>query len=283
MQFCITGTGRCGTKLVRNCFNAHPDLYVYDETHWIPKMFEFFGTGEADVDSLVDIIRRTYYVSGAPVTALEEVNLGAELAGRTRMTVAEFCDVLGRSFARREGKTLWADKTPDYGPALGMLQALWPKCRIVHVVRHGLEVGLSMSRHPGFQWMASAREMWWCPASFNRYYQAVDTAERPFADFVELWYRRLVRIRDEATRLNPGSYLEVRFDDLIASPKATLGELAAFVDLQAPEDWLTEAVALIDVARIQCRAPEIPDDDLEDHHRDLLADLGYGRGASLSP
>ena len=163
MHFCITGTGRCGSKLLRNLFHIHPALFVYDETHWIPKMYEFFGTGEAEVEALINIIRRTNHVTGLPVTELDEARLATDLAGATRMTVAQFCDVLGKSFAQKEGKTLWADKTPDYGPNLQVLQTLWPNCRFVHIVRHGLEVALSMSRHPGFRWMASAQEMWWCP------------------------------------------------------------------------------------------------------------------------
>ena len=95
MQCCVAGTGRWGSKLLRNMFNMHPDIYVYDETHRIPKMFEFLGTGEADVNSLVEIIRRTYHVTGVPVIVLDEVRLTAELSGRTRMTVAGFCDTLG--------------------------------------------------------------------------------------------------------------------------------------------------------------------------------------------
>lgn len=275
MHFCITGTGRCGTKLLRNMFNTHPDIYVYDETHWIPKMFEFFGTGEADVDSLIDIIRRTYYPTGTPVTELDEVSLVSELSGRTRMTVAEFCNILGNSFARRHGKILWADKTPDYGPHLQSLQLLWPKCRIVHIIRHGLEVAVSMSRHPGFRWMASAREMWWESASFNRYYQMVDTVDRPFLEYVDLWYWRLLRIQNEASRLSPGSYVEVRLEDLIQWPEDTLKKIATFVEVSAPEGWLNEAAHIIDIDRLHHHAKNIPANELSPRHRDLLTTLGY--------
>jgi sulfotransferase family protein len=275
MHFCITGTGRCGTKLLRNIFNAHPHIYVYDETHWIPRMFEFFGTGEAKVDSLIEIIRHTYHVTGVRVTELNEAYLTTELAGRTRMTVAEFCDILGNSLARRHGKMLWADKTPDYGPHLQSLQLLWPKCRIVHITRHGLEVAMSMSRHPAFRWMVSAREMWWESASFNHYYQMVGTVKQPFMAYIELWYWRLLRIRNEATRLNPGSYLEVKLEDLVKGPEDTLRKIAAFVAVSAPEDWLNEAVNTIDIDRIHCHAADIPSDGLESQHRELLTTLGY--------
>ena len=256
-------------------FNAHPHIYVYDETHWIPKMFEFFGTGEAEVGLLIEIVRRTHHVTGVRATELDEAHLTTELSGRTRMTVAEFCDILGNSFARRHGKTLWADKTPDYGPHLQSLQLLWPKCRVVHITRHGLEVAMSMSRHPAFRWMASAREMWWESASYNHYYQMVGTVKRPFVDYVELWYWRLLRIRNEATRLSPGSYLEVKLEDLVKEPEDTLRRIAAFVGVSAPEDWLAEAVDIIDIDRIHCHAKNIPTHGLNSRHRDLLTTLGY--------
>lgn len=280
MRFCITGTGRCGTRLLRDQFNAHPNLYVHNETHWIPKMFEFFGTQTADVDTLLGIINRTYHVTGVPVTSLDGAGLSTALAGRARMTVAEFCDAVGGSLARQHGKDLWADKTPDYGPYLQTLQLLWPKCRMVHVIRDGLEVALSMSRHPGFRWMTSAQDVWWGPAAFNRYYEVVETRRRPFVDFVELWYLRLSRIRDEATRLRPGSYLEVRFEDLIERPQRVLQEIAGFVDVPVTSTWLNEAADLVDVDRIHCRAREIRGEDLRSHHRELLSSLGYRRSST---
>ena len=275
MHFCITGTGRCGTRLFRNLFNSHPQLYVYNETHWIPKMFEFFGSGKANVATLIDIVRRTYFITGEPVTALDALDLTTIFSDQTHITVAEFCNILGLSFAHHHGKKIWADKTPDYGPYLHTLQVLWPKCRVVHVIRHGKEVALSMSRHPGFRWMASAREMWWCPASFNNYYQAMEIKDQPFADYIALWYWRLLRIRNEAKRLRRGSYLEVKFEDMIERPAATLKKIAAFVKIPIPKNWLNTVADIIDVDRIHCRADSIPHTEFKTEHRQLLKALGY--------
>lgn len=275
MHFGIIGTGRSGTTLLCNLFNTHPEFYVFNETHWIPKMFEFYGTGKAPVTALLDIVRRTYHITGLPVTPLDDLPVASAFAGQSRMTVAAFCNALGMVLAQQHGKARWADKTPDYGPCLQMLQTLWPQCRFVHMVRHGLEVALSMSRHPGFRWMASSREMWWYPASFNGYYQVVETTDCPFAEFIDLWYTRLLRIRNEATRLQPGSYLEVRFEDLLAEPEATLASIASFIGSTAPTKWLAEAATLVDGGRVHCQAENIPQDDLDMQHRDLLNELGY--------
>ena len=134
---------------------------------------------------------------------------------------------------------------------------------------------MSMSRHPGFRWMTAAREMWWESTSYHRYHQTVDTAKRPFLDYIELWYWRLLRIRNEATRLSPASYSEIRLEDLIEWPEETLKRVASFVRVSAPEDWLTDAVDIIDTDRIRCHAKSIPADELKPWHRDLLTALGY--------
>lgn len=275
MHFCITGTGRSGTKLLRNLFNSHPDLYVYNETHWIPKMFEFFGTDIADVDMLIEIIKRTYHVLGMPVTELDEDWLSSLFANHSRLTVVEFCDRLSTAIAQQHGKRLWADKTPDYGPHLQTLQILWPQCKIVHLIRNGKEVALSMSHHPGFRWMASAHDMWWGSASFNQYYQAIEVNDRPFTDYLDLWYWRLLRIRNESERLHPNSYLEVQFEDLLEQSEPTLTKIAEFVKLPASTQWLAESNEIIDINHIRCHAENVADDVLEPYHRALLANLGY--------
>ncbi len=275
MRFCITGTGRSGTTLLRHLFNMHPEVFVYHESHWIPKMVEFFGSGEGDVHRLIAVVEKTFHVTGKPVTILDRARLDAALAGRDRMTVREFCDILGGCFAEAAGKRYWADKTPDYGPYLETLQRLWPQCRFVHVVRHGLETALSMSRHPGFRWMASAGEMWWVQPSYNKYFERHPTRDVPLEEFVALWYWRFQRIRDEASRLLPGSYLEVRFEDLIARPAELLKQVADHVGLAADPNWLACATPLVDPRRVQCDALAIVAPRLQPAQERLLAALGY--------
>ena len=276
MRFCIVGTGRCGTSLLRQLFNSHPHVFVFGETHWIPKMFEFFGTGEADANALIDIIQRTYHELGNPVTPLDEELLKFVLERTQKTTtVQEFCNTLGMAFAERDNKRYWADKTPDYGPYMHMLSELWPDCKFVHIIRNGLETAVSMSRHHGFQWMVATGERWWVPASFNRYYQAAPKADKPFESFLDLWYWRLQRIRNEATRLSPGNYMEVRFDELLENPGRTLSNIAEFVDLPAEHTCLSQAAARVDPSSTKSSAHDFDGTALSVRTRTLLENLGY--------
>ena len=114
------------------------------------------------------------------------------------------------------------------------------------------------------------------PASFNGYHRVIEPADRPFRDFIALWYRRLRRIRDEAQRLAPGSYLEVRFEDLVEKPRPTLLQLSRFVGLDAPEEWLRDAISRIDLewARSRKTSDEL-EASLEPSQHQLLVELGY--------
>jgi hypothetical protein len=255
--------------------NLHPDVFVFPETHWIPKMYEFLGMGRGPGRELASIVQRTTFVNGRPTLELDpglEEMLGA-LSGQL-VTVREFCDALGSHMAGRDGKRCWADKTPDYGPHMELLQRLWPNARFIHLVRDGIAVARSMAAHPGFRWLASAGDMWWATGpSFNGYHTAVPVVERPLGDYLDLWARRLRRIRDEATRLNAGTYLEVRYEDLCRTPARVLDATATFVGLEAYPGWVNAAAALI--AEHHPRRPVLPDQLMTPDARTLMRELGY--------
>ena len=282
MRFAIVGTGRCGTTLLWEMLNLHPELFVLRESHWIPKMFEHFGLGTAPVGELISIVLRTTHVTGARVLDCDAAILAAWSGDRERMGVAPFCDRIGSMLAAQSGKSVWADKTPDYGPYMGMLQLLWPECRFIHLIRDGREVALSMSRHPGFQWLAAAREVWWVPASFNQYHRAVAPAPVAAIEFATLWERRLRRIRDEAGRLRPGSLLEIRFDALVDRPHDTLVELCRFVGVPAPASWLHRAASCVDRQRLPQGRPA-EEVEMGEGPSALMAELGYPRRLTTPP
>ena len=258
--------------------NTHPDLYVLNESHWIPKMFEFYGTGRGSTNVLIEIVRRTWHVTGVPVYPADLSDLDELHTFGTEQTVAEFADALMAKLARAQRKRVWADKTPDYGGYMPILQTLWPKLRFVHLIRHGAPVAASMARHPGFKWMVAAAETWWPPGSYNRYFEQVPFGRPSIDDCARLWERRVRRIRHDAGRLRPGTYYEVRFEELIEDPAGSLADICSFVGLTSASEWLAEAAAVLDARRprdanSQWEAPSLPSSATA-----LLEELGYERG-----
>jgi len=281
MRFCVVGTGRCGSTLAQRMLNAHPEMFVYPETHWIPKMYEWFGGAAGPTDCFVDIIQRTRHANGEPTTPIDEGRLRASCGGRAELTVREFCDGLGQMLAAEAGKRHWADKTPDYAYFMSSLQSIWPDCRFIHVVRNGADVVASMSRHVGYRALAASGELFWCPVSFDFEPQPAERSDLPLERFVRLWHLRLARLRDEATRLARGTFVNIRYEDLVRDPAGTLCAISAFVDLEAPQPWIDAASALVRPARTNAArtAEVLRHFDASDLR--LLEATGYDVGKSL--
>ncbi len=249
MKLCVIGTGRCGTTLLWRMLDSHPDLFVHRETHWIPALHEVYGTAAGPTEDMLDIVARTCHVTGQPTTQLEPKAFRASAQFRREMTVAAFGDAVGMFLAHAAGKRFWADKTPDYGYFTATLQLHWPECRVLNLIRDGVPCAQSMSRHIGYRALVAMGRTHWPPLA-QGFTPRKDGYDRgPLAAYADLWAARLQRSRDEAQRLSPGSYMELRYEDLVRSPRDALARVAQFAELSDPTDWLDSAAAMVDPAR----------------------------------
>lgn len=255
MDFFVVGTSRSGSTLVRHMLAAHPGVRVLNESHWVPRMWQTFGPSSAPLDELLAIVADTRWDSGRRVV---DVNL--DLAGRSwdelverlrarlgvTATVAAFHRALvDEIFGATSDSARRGDKTPDYGFYMSMLQAIWPRARFVHVVRNGVDTASSMARHSGCQLMISAGYDNWVPLSYGRVHEQYQRLDLPFEAFVSSWERRLARIRREAAGLHPGSYLEVRYEQLVEGPAAVVRVIASHLSLEPTDAWLAACSSLV--------------------------------------
>ncbi|MEQ8716965.1 MAG: sulfotransferase [Acidimicrobiales bacterium] len=276
MKLCIVGTGRCGTTLIWQMLNDHPDLFVFRETHWLPALHDAFGTTIGSTEAMLDLVARTRFVTGEPTTPFDVDAFRSSSRYRPEMTVRSFADALGESHAEIHGKRFWGDKTPDYGYFLGPLQLHWPGVRILHLVRDGVATAASMSKHIGYRGLAAARRVHWCPLSLDYDPPSSPFPETEMSHFADLWHDRLVRARDEATRLSPGSYLEVRHEAVIADPASELARIAQFAGLANDPSWLARVPTFVDPRRGLGRVRPVEVlKDFGPRPMRLLSELGY--------
>jgi hypothetical protein len=260
MKLCIVGTGRCGTKLLGTTFHKHPEFAVFNETHWIPKMYELFGEQRVAWRSLLAVAEKTTWVGGECLLEVNSQQAGIEnyeefldelksrLSRLSRLDIRQFSDVLAQTLYG-EG-VCWGDKTPDYGYYMGLLHQLWPDCKFIHLIRRPVATAHSMSLHPGFRLMVSSGHDNWCPLSFDRLYQNLTLAEPNIGQFIRYWSRRVTRIRDEATRIPSGQYLEVSFEDLVSNPNQVLAGLADYAGVDPLQSWLEGFSSNVDQSRV---------------------------------
>ncbi len=108
-------------------------------------------------------------------------------------------------YAREAGKPRFADKTPRNVLHVGLIGRSIPESRFVHLVRDGRDVVPSLV---GLQYFPDR-----------------------FAEAVVYWSERVRHGRAAGSALGPDRYQEVRYEELVADPEATLRRLCSFLDL----------------------------------------------------
>lgn len=212
------GCPRSGTTLLQRMLDNHPMLAVANDSHFIPRAVEDLPV---DVDppltpELVEWVRtyRRFYRLGLDEEAVRE-------SAATATTYAEFVGELYSVYARRHGKELGGEKTPDYVRHLPRLHALFPWARTIHIIRDGREVAMSV-----LEWARDGKG----PSKLALW------GEEPVA-VCAMWWRWLVSTgRRDGRSLGSDRYRETRYEELVEQPEPTLAGLAAFLGLPDSED-----------------------------------------------
>ncbi|MEX2459647.1 MAG: sulfotransferase [Actinomycetota bacterium] len=277
--FFVVGCGRSGSTMLRLMLDAHPELAVPGESHFIPPLWRsrrrYVRGGRLDATGLARDIARTphfghWKIPAEPFFARVEALEDATFAG-----------VVEQAFlanAEHHGKRRWADKTPIYVRRVELLAELWPEARFVHLIRDGRDVALSYLGVP------------WGPRSVSR--------------AAWKWRRDVSAGRAAGPVLGADRYLELRYEELVADPGEALRRLCGFVELEFHPSML-EHHAVVDRDRLapatgipfHARAAGPVEARARDWRTDmaprdvagfeavaggLLEDLGYGRGGSTS-
>jgi hypothetical protein len=127
-------------------------------------------------------------------------------------TVADAVRVVFGVYARREGKPLYADKTPGYVTQISDMAAMFPEARFVHLIRDGRDVALSYLERP------------WGPSSIG--------------ESAMYWRSRVSRGRAAGDAIGPDRYLEARYESLVSEPEAEVRRICNFLSLRFEPEML---------------------------------------------
>ena len=122
----------------------------------------------------------------------------------------DFLRIVMGEICRKQGVERWADCTPDHLLYIDQIRELIPEALIVHIVRDGRDVALSLEK-----------QGWIRPFPWDR----------PKSLLVAgLYWEWIVNKGRENGRAVGGDYTEIHFEDLITDPHATLAKLGQFID-----------------------------------------------------
>jgi hypothetical protein len=202
----VLGVGRSGTTLLRVMLDRNSALAIPYETFFVPQLAHRHGR-RPRVDRFLDDLGRlrTLYDWGV---AAEDVRPRL----REGMTTREAIAAVFETYAERQGKPRWGDKTPLYMQQLPLLERLFPEAIWVHLVRDGRDAALSFLELPeGF-----AGKTWAQP--------------RTVAQFAARWRTEILSAR-RLGRHAGDRYLELRYEDLVAEPERELRTICEHASL----------------------------------------------------
>ncbi|HEX6995192.1 MAG TPA: sulfotransferase [Gammaproteobacteria bacterium] len=201
----IVGMPRSGTKLLRDLLNRHPDIAIFpNESHFFPRMpalirkhgdprlRECFARLYAELEG-TRFMRRLR----AGGIAIDRDDWFARVRGGG---AADVLDALFACYAAMTGRRIVGDKTPDYLTEVPVLSGFFPDARFVHIVRDPRDYVVSM------------RKAW--GKSLPR------AAQR--------WKTSIRKLRHDVARADV-DFIELRYEDLVTSPRDVLGRLCAFI------------------------------------------------------
>ena len=197
----VCGVTRSGTTLLRLMLDAHPDLAIPGETHWVPKMIRKLEKRPMGADELAEFVIES---KRWPDFHLDPDALRNRYAGLPKVTAADAIRSFYALYSEREGKSRYGDKTPGYVKEMLRIQRVLPEARFIHIIRDGRDVSLSHLR------------MNWGPETY--------------AQSAELWVERITKARKQAPKVK--HYTEVKFEDLVRDTEGTLRRVCDFIDLE---------------------------------------------------
>jgi len=197
----VVGVGRSGTTLLRLMLDAHPELAIPAETHFVPDLIEAGKRGARGGD-LADLIVGARNWGDF---AMDEAELRKRVAALGRADAAAVMRAFFGLYAELQGKPRWGDKTPIYVEHMRTIAKVLPEARFVHLIRDGRDVALSRRK----------RGM---------------GVGKPMSDTAERWRGRIERARRQAKRLR-GRYMELRYEDLVANPEPELRRVCEHLEL----------------------------------------------------
>ena len=210
----IVGAPRSGTTLLQYRLRNHPRISLpTGESHFIIPLYDNQAAyGDLSQAENIRKVLQAMYDQSRPFLETDlhglkfDINsLTAEFHAEGRHTMPAIISGVFEKNAHGEGKARWGDKTPYYVTHLPKLLEWFPDAQIVHLIRDGRDVALSLfGREHDFY-------------VYNTYFAA------------EYWESYVEKGHHQGKQLASHQYMELHYLDFLAHPQDTMKRICEFL------------------------------------------------------
>jgi hypothetical protein len=243
----VLGTGRCGSSLVHEILAQHGDVGFLSNVEdrlslpaasgrWNGPLYRRLPLAAtekgrmrfAPSEGYRALVREVSQIISTPVRDLVASDATPWLGGR-----------FARFFERRaaaQGAEVFLHKFTGW-PRARFVDAALPRTRFIHVIRDGRAVANSLLQMPWWRGYEGPTGWDWGPLTDDDQ-RAWEAAGRSFAVLAALEWKVLMNAFDEAeAAIDAERWVNVRYEDLLRDPMATIKELMEFAGLSWTEEF----------------------------------------------
>ncbi len=145
----------------------------------------------------------------------------------------------------------WGWKDPRNGPALPFWTSIWPEMRIIHVVRHGVDVAASLHTRSKKNWSedVSRFEKWLPSYRWRSSNSPIRRGQRAatLSHALEFWAEQMEI--EESMLQDREKVLAVRYENLLTNPENTVENILNHISAPADTELVSSLTESIDASR----------------------------------
>jgi hypothetical protein len=212
----IVGCERSGTTLLRLMLNAHPQMAIPPESYFIQQIWAAHPSPKVYPpeirERVIHLLLEHPLWGKVPEWGLDPEALRRRLESMEAPKHAKVLEAVFTAYAARQGKSRWGDKTPSYVESLDSIHQIFPKAKLIHLIRDGRAVCESLLR------------------------QKFGPGSVP--EIGKLWSERVQRGRRAGRQLPETVYREISYEALVSEPEVQLRRLCSFLELSFHREML---------------------------------------------
>jgi len=239
--FFITGSGRCGTTLLRRILNANQEIHIPPENWALSTVIYKFRRLRFHMnwDTLVDLVAATHcqdtqgWFDIFPSDFVDNMRNLPE----ADQSLNRLIDQLYTYHATTVNKscTRWGDKTPLNVNQMELILQVFPDAKFIHMVRDGVDVIYSWSNHQLYK------------------NDIIGPAKR--------WKRAITSAKKFKGKY-PDKIIDVRYEEMVRVPPQTVKKVCRYLGIPFDPDILE-----VEGNRLSS------DLDKQDHYKNVLAPI----------